>query len=189
MYCKFRASHFAVHCSSYTCTGQSWAAPNLKLNSSSESSSSLGRVGGWLRLGGSGSRSENLKHSSEASRRGARPGRQVRHSLRNLKTCRSNLNLKIKKGCTIETANFKKTMTRIMMSRSICDNIPKDCLVRVANAAQAPNATHTPARTQYKAVPFRWSGTLLSRKIDWWINRSIARLCLSLIHFKTLWFR
>ncbi len=62
------------------------------------------------------------------------------------------------------------------MSRSICDNLEKDCLV--ANAA--PTATHT--RTQYKAVPFRWPGAFWA-----------GRFYVCLIHFKTLliivWFR
>jgi hypothetical protein len=58
-----------------------------------------------------------------------------------MKTGRS----KIQKWCVTETAKFK--MMSQTMSRSICDNLDKDCA--------APNGTHTDTRTQCKAVPFR----------------------------------
>ncbi len=64
------------------------------------------------------------------------------------------------------------------MSRSICDNLEKDCLV----ANDAPNATPMQSR------PFSliWILLSLSRTIDrsTRIDWSIVRLCLCLIHLK-----
>jgi hypothetical protein len=62
------------------------------------------------------------------------------------------------------------------MSRSICDNIEKDCLV----ADAAPNTTHT--RTHCKAVPF--ADLEPSELDDQPVDRPVDRLTLLL--FNTL---
>jgi hypothetical protein len=64
------------------------------------------------------------------------------------------------------------------MSRSICDNLEKDCLV--ANAA--------PNTNPMQSNPFSLIWSLLSRTIDWsidWsIDQSIVQLFLCLMHLK-----
>ncbi len=113
--------------------------------------------GGWLAR-----RRGSEKHPSEGSRRGAR----ARHSLR------KPVAQRLKNGALLKWQILK--MISLSMSRSICDNLEKDCLV--ANAA--PNANPIQSR------PFSLIWSLLSRTIDRSIDRSIVRLCLCFIHLK-----
>jgi hypothetical protein len=114
---------------------------------------------GWLAR-----RRGSEKHPSEGSRRVA----QARHSLRKPVAPR------FKNGVLLKRQILKMILVSWTMSLSICDNLEKDCLV--ANAA--PNANPMQSR------PFSLIWSLLSRAIDWLIDRSIVRLCLCLKHLK-----
>jgi hypothetical protein len=106
--------------------------------------------------------SEKYPSALEGSRLGAR----ARHSQRKPVAPR------FKNGALLKRQILK--MISRTMSRSICDNLEKDCLV--ANAA--PNAN------PMQSSPFSLIWSLLSQTIDRSIERSIVRLCLCLIHLK-----
>ncbi len=93
---------------------------------------------------------QGVRIPDEGSRRGSR----ARHSLWKPVAPRF-------KNSALLKRQILKMISRTM-SRSICDNLEKDCLVAYA----AANATHT--RTHCRAVPFRWSGAF-------WAWRSTSR--------------